>query len=192
MAPKGQLSIFSRANRNGHFIAGSMTRNKKQVSHSGFFTKVFIRSSQCGLIFAYGWLIMDLTSSPQDNFVDDMTMRVFHPDTLLPYQYFATFQRSTPLEPEKRLMHAILEDAVTSCRLYFAAETKHHKKLFRDARQWIWSRDDKWLFSFENVCAALGLDEQCLRNGLARLERENDRSAFAESSRNYEFTQLSH
>jgi len=169
------LSIFSRANRNGHFNAA----------------KVFIGSSECGPIFASGRLIMELTSSHQENHVDEMTMRVFHSDTLLPYQYFATFQRSTPLEPEKRLMHAILEDAVTCCRLFVAAENKHHKKLFRDARQWIWSRDDKWLFSFENVCAALGLDAQYLRNGLARLERENDRSAFAVSSGNYEFTQLS-
>ena len=117
---------------------------------------------------------MELTSLHQDNFVDEKTIRVFHPDTLLPYQYFATFQRSTPLEPEKRLMNAILEVAVTSCRLYFTGKTKHHKKIFRDARQWIWSRDDS------------------LRNGLARSEGENDRSAFAESSRNYEFTQLSH
>jgi hypothetical protein len=127
---------------------------------------------------------MEFTSSHQENYVDEMAMRVFHPDTLVPYQYFATFQRSAPIEPEKRLMHAILEDAVTSCRLYFGAQTKHHKKLFRDARQWIWSRDDKYLFSFENVCAALGLDAQCLRDGLARLERETDRNAFAASARN--------
>ena len=134
---------------------------------------------------------MEFTNSHQANSVDEMTMRVFHPDTLLSHEYFATFQRSTPLEPEKRLLHAILEDAVTSCRLYFAATNKHHKKLFRDARQWILSRDDKWLFSFENVCAALGLDAQCLRDGLAHLERKNDRSALPESSRNCAFTQLS-
>ena len=127
--------------------------------------------------------IMESTSPHQENSFDEMAMRVFHPDTLVPYQYFATFQRSTPFEPEKRLMHAILEDAVASCRLYFGAQTKHHKKLFRDARQWIWSRDDKWLFSYENVCAALGLDAQCLRDGLARLEREANRDALAEAPR---------
>ena len=129
---------------------------------------------------------MKFTNSPQENHVDEMAMRVFHPDTLVPYQYLSTFQRSAPLEPEKRLMHAILEDAVTSCRLYFGAKTKHHRKLFRDARQWIWSRDDKWLFSFENVCAALGLDAQCLRTGLARLERENDHIALPQPPRNLE------
>jgi hypothetical protein len=129
---------------------------------------------------------MKFTNSPQENHVDEMAMRVFHPDTLVPYQYLSTFQRSAPLEPEKRLMHAILEDAVTSCRLYFGAKTKHHRKLFRDARQWIWSRDDKWLFSFENVCAALGLDAQSLRNGLARLERENDHIALPQPPRNLE------
>jgi len=119
-----------------------------------------------------GSIMMTFTPATQENHNDELAMRVFHPDTLVPYQYFATFQRSAPLEPEKRLMHAILEDAVTSCRLYFGAKTRHHQKLFRDARQWILSRDDKWLFSFENVCAALGLDPQCLRTGLARLERE--------------------
>ena len=134
---------------------------------------------------------MEFTNSHQENSVNEMTMRVFHPDILLPYEYFATFQRTSPLEPEKRLLHAILEDAVTSCRLYFAATSKHHKKLFRDARQWILSRDDKWLFSFENVCSVLGLDAQCLRDGLAHLERENDRSALPEPPRNCERTQRS-
>jgi hypothetical protein len=37
---------------------------------------------------------------------------LFDPDTLLSAQYFENLRRKTPIEPEKRLMLAVLEDAV--------------------------------------------------------------------------------
>ena len=44
--------------------------------------------------------------------VEEKVSSLFQPDTLLPAQYFETFRRKSHLEPEKRLMLAVLEDAV--------------------------------------------------------------------------------
>ncbi len=43
---------------------------------------------------------------------DEKIAFLFQPDTLLSAQYFENFRRTTFLEPEKRLMLAILEDAI--------------------------------------------------------------------------------
>jgi hypothetical protein len=40
--------------------------------------------------------------------------------------------------------------------------------MHRDAEEWILSRDHAYLFSFENVCEALGYDAEYLRQGLLR------------------------
>lgn len=90
-------------------------------------------------------------------------------DSTLRDQYFATFQRSEHLEPEKALLMAILEDAVHCYRKYRAARDRAGGQRFREAEQWIMEEGDDWLFSFENVCETLGLDPQYIRRGVREL-----------------------
>ncbi len=87
-------------------------------------------------------------------------------DTTLRDQYFATFQRSEHLEPEKALLMAILEDAIHCYRKDRAARDRAGRERFREAEQWIMEEGDDWLFSFHNVCELLGLDPQFLRRGV--------------------------
>jgi hypothetical protein len=47
-----------------------------------------------------------------DRQIEEKIALLFQPDALLAPQYFENFRRKTPLEPEKKLMLAILEDAV--------------------------------------------------------------------------------
>ena len=91
---------------------------------------------------------------------------VLQPDTLLPYDYGESFRRKIPLEPEKQLMEAMLADAVNVFRLYAFTDSTPKKKLFWDARRWLWADDWLWPFSFRNVCEVLGLDPGYLRQGL--------------------------
>lgn len=42
------------------------------------------------------------------------------------------------------------------------------KKLFQEAEEWIFERNSRWPFSFENICDGLGLDCGYLRLGLIR------------------------
>ena len=60
--------------------------------------------------------------------------------------------------PEERLMVAILEDVIDCLRKYRRSKGAHGQKLFREAQEWIASRQSSWLFSFERICAILGLD----------------------------------
>jgi hypothetical protein len=87
------------------------------------------------------------------------------PWTVLPGQ-FLDGARAMQLSGEKRLMAAVLADAM---QLYL----KHHRSctasgriLFRETERWFESQDRSWLLSFENVCDVLGIDAGRLRQAL--------------------------
>jgi hypothetical protein len=78
-------------------------------------------------------------------------------------------------QPEKRLILAVLEDAVSTFQQYIAL----HKGTFREFRQveiWLTSNDTKWAFSFVNICDALDLDVARWRAALARWRRRQEAS----------------
>lgn len=100
--------------------------------------------------------------------VEERVASLFQPDTLLPAQYFETYRRKAPLEPEKRLMLAVLEDAVACFQKYVFARDGKGKTTFREAEEWILEEDSDWLFSFDNVCEVLGIDPRYVRQGLMR------------------------
>lgn len=100
--------------------------------------------------------------------MDERLASLFQPDTLLPEQFLETFRRRSHLEPEKGLMLAVLEDAVACFQKYLLARDSRGKALFRDAERWIMEKDGDWLFSFENICEALGFEPDYLRAGLLR------------------------
>lgn len=67
---------------------------------------------------------------------------------------------------EKRLMLAVLVDAIDSiehCQLGRGGKSWRDG---RDAAQWILAHDPRWPFSFENICLALDLDAEKLRETL--------------------------
>ena len=114
---------------------------------------------------------------------DETTSALFQLDTLLPVQYFETCRRKIPIEPEKRLMLAVLADALTCFQKYLAARKRKGKNLFREAEEWIFGEDGDHLFSFENVCAVIGLDPPYVRRLLVqwketRLVELNDARIF--------------
>ena len=100
--------------------------------------------------------------------VEEKVSSLFQTDTLLPDQYLDTFRRKTHLAPEKRLMLAVLEDAIACYQKYVLARDSKGKTLFHDAAGWIEEEEADWLFSFENICEMLGFDPQYVRDGLMR------------------------
>jgi hypothetical protein len=97
---------------------------------------------------------------------DEGVGSLFQPDSLLLEQYFDTLRRKTVLEPEKKLMLAILKDAVSTFQTYlFAANVKSTRR-FEQAKDWIVATDGDWVFSFGNICEHLGLNPAYVRNGL--------------------------
>ena len=100
--------------------------------------------------------------------VDEKMGSLFQPDALLPAQYLETFRRKAQLEPEKRLILAILEEAVHCFQKYIFVHDARRKILFVAAEQWITEENGNWIFSFENVCDALGCNPSYVRQGLLR------------------------
>jgi hypothetical protein len=96
----------------------------------------------------------------------DKVFSLFEPDALLPVQYFETLRRKIPLEPEIRLMWAILQDAVDCYQKYLTDPQDKHDGEFAEVESWITERDSDWFCSFDNVCETLGIDPQYLRRGL--------------------------
>ena len=90
---------------------------------------------------------------------------MFEPDTLLPEQFFSILGRK-PLQGEKRLLLAMLEDAVHCFQTYLLARKPHERRLFQEAQEWIESLDTHWFFSFENICDILGIHPGRMRDAL--------------------------
>jgi hypothetical protein len=99
---------------------------------------------------------------------DERVSSLFQPDTLLSTQYFENLRRKTLFEPEKRLMLAILEDGIHCYFDNLHASGNKRKRLFEDAAAWIVESNGDWVFSFESVCDALGLNPEYVRQGLLR------------------------
>lgn len=105
--------------------------------------------------------------------VVDTMASLFEPDILAAAQYFDTYRRKTLIEPEKRLLAAILEDAIDCFYDNVSAESGRRKKLFDDAEEWLLEERVDWIFSFRNVCDLLGLSAEYLRSGLMRWKEKN-------------------
>jgi hypothetical protein len=98
--------------------------------------------------------------------IADGGVSLFQPDLLLPLQFFAGLKRKAQADGERRLMLAILEDAVDCFQKYAMVKDGRGRQLFAEAEQWFLSDDRRWPFSFVNVCEALEIQPQFLRRGL--------------------------
>ena len=98
--------------------------------------------------------------------MEERVTSLFQPDTLLPEQYLDTFRRKLYLEPEKKLMLAILEDAIACYQKNFFARDSKGKALFQEAEEWVDEAGAANVFSFDSVCETLGLNPDYLRRGL--------------------------
>jgi len=79
-----------------------------------------------------------------------------------------TTRRKIVLQPEKRLMLAILKDAVSTFQADLFAVNAKSSRRFEQAKDWICESDGDWVFSFQNICEHLNLNPAYVRNGLLR------------------------
>ena len=102
----------------------------------------------------------------REHAVDERLGGLFQPDTLLPSQFFDRVRRRSEHDGERRLMIAVLEDAVDVYRKQAGTRDPRGSQLFREAEEWIEDTDRSWLFSFQNICDVLDIDADYLRRGL--------------------------
>jgi hypothetical protein len=96
----------------------------------------------------------------------EKTLSLIQLDSLIPYQYRETMERKVHLEAEKRLMLAVLEDAIFCFQKYYDARNRKEQRLFQDTEAWIVDPESCWIFSFDSVCESLNLDARYIRRGL--------------------------
>ena len=89
-------------------------------------------------------------------------------DPVMPAQWYADAGRAAAMQPEKRLMFAVLSDAVDIVMTASATTNIRRRMLFHETAAWIRSDDREWPYSFVNLCDSLGFDAERLRVGLAR------------------------
>jgi hypothetical protein len=104
------------------------------------------------------------------------------PENVLPLQFHA--RPSAVLQPEKRLMLAVLEHAVWQL-LYRPSDAQ-----IVEAEAWVASEAVDWPFTFLNVCQALGLDAGYIRGGLRRAACGRAAAPAASPPRHFAFRRL--
>jgi hypothetical protein len=101
---------------------------------------------------------------------DDFLARILEPDVFLPSQFYGTGGLSRQLDGEKRLMIAILKDAVECLNKYRGARSSSGQCHYQNALEWVEDEGTEWLFSFNNICDLLGFDPDYLRKVLLKKE----------------------
>ena len=97
------------------------------------------------------------------------TGKLFEPDAILPTQFYSIFKNSQHREPERRLMVAILEDAVSCLSTDLHRCNVRQRKQYEEAKAWVTADEEsEWIFSFKNICEVLGMNPNYLRRGLIR------------------------
>ena len=87
--------------------------------------------------------------------------------SVLPEQFFDSRVKLATVCPETALMYAVLEDAFLCFHERFEADQRYMQRA-REAEDWFFSDDSRWLFSFVSVCDALGLEREYIRKKLKR------------------------
>ncbi|MGB7946540.1 MAG: hypothetical protein WCH75_02550 [Candidatus Binatia bacterium] len=110
----------------------------------------------------------------EDFLCREQTRSLFgQPDVTLVSEYLQVHRSTMAYTPEMRLIASVLEDAIDCYLKYFSAKTRRGKRLFGEAEQWIFSRNDDWLFSCDNVCEMLKLDPDYIRRVLKHTTQRN-------------------
>jgi hypothetical protein len=87
---------------------------------------------------------------------------------LLPSQLFPEFPSEGRVPGERRLMLAVLKDAIGILVKHRDASEHCARVLYCETAAWVLSDDTEWPFSFVNVCEAIGFSPSCVRRGLSR------------------------
>lgn len=90
------------------------------------------------------------------------------PDAVLPEQFYGSLRGAAHTRSQVALMRAVLDDAICCYQKQFIPSARRQQRLAREAEEWLFSDDDRWPFSFVNICHALGFDPEYLRQGLKR------------------------
>ena len=91
-------------------------------------------------------------------------------DAIHPTQYYLANRSMRLASGEKKLMLAILKDAIKCYRRNLSATSVHSQKIFIETEEWFEDNDSLYLYSFRNICAWLGVDFKLIREKLDEMK----------------------
>jgi hypothetical protein len=112
-----------------------------------------------------------------DRFSQEEAKLLRQPDVLCIDEYLHVYRARPAETPERRLLSAILSDAIDCYIRDCCAPNRHKKSSFREAEEWFFSVDDYGVFSFEYVCDALRIEPGYIRRGLVSYKQQHSAGA---------------
>ena len=94
---------------------------------------------------------------------------------MTPAQYYDQLSRARHLDGEARLLFAVLEDAIRCYTLAARTGRRSHQRALDEVREWVNTRGDHDLFSFDSICRVFDLEPDLLRQQLNSLSTANIR-----------------
>jgi hypothetical protein len=104
---------------------------------------------------------------------------LFTPEVLTPDQYYDQRRDDSVMRPVKRLMMAVLEDALRCFQNNATTASGPRKRLYAEAEEWLCGDNSDGPFSFNTVCETLGIEPHYLRSGLLQWREEQLRGIAA-------------
>ncbi len=103
---------------------------------------------------------------------------MFGPELILPVQSAAPRNSAGRCEGARRLMLAVLEDAVMTLKTHLRGPSVHSRRIVAEIENWLASGSRAHTFAFGTICDVLGFDERAVRNAVkdwTRVERRDPR-----------------
>jgi hypothetical protein len=91
----------------------------------------------------------------------------FEPDVLITDMVAAARRRRSAISGEKRLMLAVMENALDYYQKYIVATDRIGRALFTEAAEWMASTSSEDIYSFENISETLDINPSYFRQGVA-------------------------
>jgi hypothetical protein len=110
----------------------------------------------------------------EDRFSQDERRLFGQPDVLCVQEYMHVYQYRPAETPERRLIAAVLRDAIDCYLRDCCAKNRHRKRSFREAEEWFFGSQDEGIFSLDSVCSILNLDPGYIRRSLLRYKEEKE------------------
>ncbi|MGH7798115.1 MAG: hypothetical protein ACREQ2_24905 [Candidatus Binatia bacterium] len=114
-----------------------------------------------------------------DRFSRDEAKLFGQPDVLCVDEYLHVYQGRPAETPERRLVAAVLRDAIDCYLRDCFTKNRHKKRSFREAEEWFFKDDDYGVFSLDNVCGILNIDPGYIRRSLVQYQQQNSATSDA-------------
>lgn len=108
---------------------------------------------------------------------------MIEPDIILPSQFLGR----TIATPEKRLLLAVLEEAVGTYQRYAVATDRRSRAILAEVEAWFASDATAQLCDFVAICDALGIEAAYVRSGLGSWGTANRARAMGSEQALYRF-----